>query len=73
LIPSEPSFVFINKKFLSLYYNITCKLTKQEVQNIFTANFKENAPLLLKKSEIKSFLEKNKRVFPKEIMLSIDY
>jgi len=67
------SDIFIEKKILfstlldnralNFFYHLIYKKTKKDLETFFDNHFKKNRPIILHKSEIDNFLEKNKVVF----------
>jgi hypothetical protein len=66
-----PSFIEIKNNSFGVYYKAKSKLKYSEVEEILNKNFKENKPILLKKSEIPKFISDTKKVYPVNILKQI--
>lgn len=63
-IEDEPFLLYIKKNFFGLYYKVKCGMSKEELEGFLNKKFRKGQMLLLKKTEAKDFLNKNKKVYP---------
>ncbi len=72
---TSPSFIEVQKEifanYFALYYIYHCDLSKIQLEELFKNNKNGIKKILLHKSQVIPFLEKNKKVYPKNVLRKI--